>query len=154
VNNHIILFRIRLEKEVKRMSIFAADSFGALQTTLDGLNKRHQTIANNISNVDTPGYKRKSVSFRDELANALEGRENLAVTNKKHISSTSQKPSTVKPQLHTEEDTEMRNDENNVSIDAEMAHLARNTLEYQAVSKQLGDHFQRLDIAIKKGGQS
>ena len=136
------------------MNIFAADNFGALQTTLDGLNKRHQTIANNIANVDTPGYKRKTVSFRNELTKALDGEQELAVTNKKHISPTNQNLSTVKPQINREENTEMRNDKNNVSIDAEMAHLARNTLEYQTVSKQLGNQFRRLEVAIKKGGQS
>ena len=37
----------------------------------DGAWARNEAIANNIANVDTPGYKRQDVSFETELQHAL-----------------------------------------------------------------------------------
>ncbi len=36
-----------------------------IHKALDASWKRNEVIAQNIANVDTPGYKRKSVSFED-----------------------------------------------------------------------------------------
>ena len=38
---------------------------------LDWAVKRHQAIANNIANIDTPGYKRQDVAFPEVLAQAV-----------------------------------------------------------------------------------
>ncbi|TDX51938.1 flagellar basal body rod protein FlgB [Orenia marismortui] len=135
------------------MKIFDNRNFGVLEKSLDGLAKNHQAISNNISNADTPGYKRKYVSFRKELSDLLENRNDLKVTNKRHIAINSKDISSFKARVHTEENTSVRNDDNNVDIDAEMAMLARNTLEYQAVVKQISNQFKRLDSVIQKGGR-
>lgn len=42
-----------------------------LQTAIAGLNTRQQVTANNISNVETPGYIAGTVSFEDSLAQAV-----------------------------------------------------------------------------------
>jgi flagellar basal-body rod protein FlgB len=42
-----------------------------MQFALDGLTQRSQATANNIANVNTPGYQATSVSFESALANAL-----------------------------------------------------------------------------------
>ncbi|MCK8826321.1 flagellar basal body rod protein FlgB [Natroniella acetigena] len=133
--------------------MFSDKSFGVLEKSLDGLNKRHQTISNNIANVDTPGYKRRDVLFKDEIAKALAGESKLNVTNKRHIPLGRADLNSVKPQVHTMEQTNVRNDDNNVNIDAEMSKLAQNTLEYQAVSQKIASQFQRLDSVIQKGGR-
>ncbi|WP_408954554.1 flagellar basal body rod protein FlgB [Natroniella sp. ANB-PHB2] len=133
--------------------MFNDKSFGVLEKSLDGLNKRHKIISNNIANVDTPGYKKQNVSFKEEIEKALAGRSKLNVTNKRHIPLGSTDLNSVKPQIHTVEQTNVRNDNNNVNIDAEMSKLAQNTLEYQAVSQKIASQFQRLDSVIQKGGR-
>ena len=40
----------------------------ALSSALDGLSARQRAIANNIANVNTPGYTAERVSFEDALA--------------------------------------------------------------------------------------
>jgi flagellar basal-body rod protein FlgB len=37
---------------------------------LDAYNMRQKAIASNVSNIDTPGYKRLEVSFEEQLAKA------------------------------------------------------------------------------------
>ncbi|WP_027338684.1 flagellar basal body rod protein FlgB [Halonatronum saccharophilum] len=136
------------------MEIFNNNNFGVLQSALTSLSKNHRAISDNIANVDTPGYKRKSVSFKKELESLLEGSNNdLAVTNKRHISLGSRDISNFKPQISVEADSSAREDGNNVSIDAEMAFLAQNTLEYQAIARQVANQFNRLDSVIQKGGR-
>ena len=57
-----------------------------LERALDVVWKRHEVISHNISNADTPGYKKKKAVFEEELASALaghglEGRQ----TREKHL---------------------------------------------------------------------
>ena len=134
------------------MSLFSGQSFGVLEKTLNGLDLRNKAISNNIANVDTPNYKRRSVSFRNELKSAIEGNNDLAVTNNKHINLGAGSLNEVQPQVNKNESTSFRNDGNNVSIDKEMAELAKNSLEYRAIVKQVSNQFNRMGSVIQKGG--
>ena len=51
----------------------ATESIGILQFALDAVVDQQQTIANNISNQDTPNYQADEVTFESSLAQALEG---------------------------------------------------------------------------------
>ena len=55
------------------MSGFDAN-FDLVRKALDIASLRHKTIANNLANANTPGYKRLVVEFEKELASAVEGR--------------------------------------------------------------------------------
>ncbi|KXS45247.1 MULTISPECIES: flagellar basal body rod protein FlgB [unclassified Candidatus Frackibacter] len=121
-----------------------------LSKALDGIQLRHQAIANNLANVDTPEYKRRDVDFKSELKAALEQDDlKLNKTDNMHLT-TNNKISQFKPKVQVENDTSMRNDKNNVDIDYEMAALAKNTLEYQAVTKLLSMKFKNLGNVINK----
>ena len=43
----------------------------ALESALDGLALRQRTIANNIANINTPGYHAEKVQFEDALAKSI-----------------------------------------------------------------------------------
>lgn len=47
------------------------DYINVLDKAADAAWLRNETIANNISNVDTPGYKRQDVAFEDQLRKAM-----------------------------------------------------------------------------------
>lgn len=134
------------------MSLFTNQGFGALGKTLNGLNSRNKAISNNIANVDTPNYKRQYVTFRDQLKSAMEETNDLATTNSKHISIGASSVNSVQPKIQQEKNTSFRNDGNNVSIDKEMAQLAKNGLEYRSIIKQVSNQFNRLGSVIRKGG--
>ena len=51
--------------------LFGGDIFVASTRALDAYALRHQTISNNLANINTPGYKRQEVRFEDQLAGAL-----------------------------------------------------------------------------------
>ncbi|MER1997438.1 MAG: flagellar basal body protein [Arthrobacter sp.] len=51
--------------------MFDSVSSLALQSALNGLSLRQRAIANNIANVNTPGYTAQRVSFEAELSRAV-----------------------------------------------------------------------------------
>lgn len=111
---------------------------------LDGLWTRQQEISDNISNVETPGYKSKSVSFEDQLKALLT--DNSASTNEivKGIKNT-------QPQTTVSDEESLRLDGNNVDIEKENVELARTQLNYMYSLRELSNYFSRLRYAITDG---
>ena len=46
-------------------------NFGIMSAGLDGLAQRQQVHAENLANVDTPGYRARAVNFEGELSSAM-----------------------------------------------------------------------------------
>ncbi len=53
--------------------MFNSVTITALSSALDGLAARQRAIANNIANVNTPGYLAERVSFEEALAASVAG---------------------------------------------------------------------------------
>jgi flagellar basal-body rod protein FlgB len=104
-----------------------------LARVLDASALRHRVVANNIANVNTPGFQRLDVNFEDELAKAIEG---------------GQKPALVHPQVVEDPTAVPRQDGNTVDIDKEMGALSKNSLLYQATSQILASRMAALRLAI------
>lgn len=115
-----------------------------LSKTLDAASARQKAIANNIANVETPGYKRSYVSFEDELNRVLDS------DNKNNIRKGLQ---TIEPLTQTDALSPSRSDGNNVNIDAEISDLARTSLKYKASTVLLQDKIGMLRSAIMEGKQ-
>ncbi len=123
-----------------------------LEKALDGTWKRNQVISHNISNVDTPGYKKKQVKFEDELATALAGRGfNGKKTRKQHIMIGDPSIDEIGAEVVEIKSTKMRTDENNVDIESEMTALATNTLMHHALVQKLNGELYRLKSIINEG---
>ena len=83
-----------------------------IKSSLDATELRGQVIANNIANINTPGYKRKYVSFEETLNNANE-----------------------QPKIEIKEDksNSIRTDGNNVDLENEKVNQAANSLMYNGL---------------------
>lgn len=125
-------------------------TMSVLEQGLNAASLRNTVIANNLANVETPGYKRSDVVFEEELRKALSPNNSFTGfrTNEKHIPIGSPSVINVSPQTVIEKDTTMRNDGNNVDIDREMAALAKNEIMYQAIVQELNGEYQKLKSAI------
>ncbi|MGM0471514.1 MAG: flagellar basal body rod protein FlgB [Bacillota bacterium] len=125
-------------------------SISVLAKSLDGLQQRQQAISDNIANVDTPNYKRKRVDFKSQLKSQLNNDNlNLNATDGKHYSSATNLDE-MEFQTKVERNSKLRFDRNNVNIDQEMSKLAKNGLEYQAVSQLLSKQFRKLSNTVSK----
>lgn len=94
------------------------------------LSARQQLTAANIANADTPGYRTRDISFREELESAGGSVRNVEVSG-----------------------LPVRNDGNNVSLDREARNLAENSLRFQ-IAGQFLQHEVRLTRAALQEGRS
>ncbi len=126
-----------------------------IKRAMDASLTRHQIISDNIANVDTPGFKRSTVTFESQLKRALDSEQicretpQAYMTDKKHISFC--KPMNyreVEPKISVEYDTNYRNDKNNVDIEKEMSDAVVNSLRYKAMTERLKLNYRMLNIAM------
>jgi len=128
-----------------------------LENTLDAAALRQKVIADNIANVNTPGFKKSYVSFEDELSQALQKKPvshfKAITTDPRHIQfyKPPKDPIKVRPQIYIEHDTFFRNDNNNVDINVQMTNLAKNSIMYESVIKRVTNLFELLDMVIRGG---
>ena len=124
-----------------------------LSKALEGLWIRNKAISQNISNVDTPNYKRLEVTFEDSLREALNKKGiKLRATHEKHITSASSVDE-VNPTVEVDRSYAYRFDGNNVNIDVESANLAKNAIMYNAVINQISNEFSKLRNVINEGSR-
>lgn len=114
---------------------------------LSGSWLKNSAIANNIANVNTPGYKKQTVNFQQVLENEMQMNQMVTMkkTNSKHLDS----QNVGEFQVETVGNTSYRVDDNNVDIDVENAEMAKNTLYYNAIIDQVNGHFNRMKTAFR-----
>jgi flagellar basal-body rod protein FlgB len=121
------------------------NTVSGLEGALDRTFLREKTISQNIANIDTPNYKAKDVSFKDELNRKLRAYR----TDPRHLEfSSSSDPSAY---VHPETKTTFNNNGNNVDMDREMTALAENQIRYQALVTRLNSEFQGINRVLRGG---
>jgi flagellar basal-body rod protein FlgB len=125
-------------------------NFDVLPKALDASLIKQQTIAQNIANYNTPNYKRKTVSFEDELSKAIDNKDHLSLktNNERHLNNTLSFKK-VQAEVKTQNNTSLRNDGNNVDIDAEVSDMVQNTLKYNGLSRLMTYAINRYNTAIR-----
>ncbi|MGM0587476.1 MAG: flagellar basal body rod protein FlgB [Bacteroidota bacterium] len=101
-----------------------------LEKAMDAYAMRQKSIASNVSNIDTPGYKRLEVSFEDKLKEAQEmGLSNNMDKVEAEVRETDAKP----------------------ILEDELMEMADNQLRFRTVSKSVRHSFGLLRQAIREG---
>jgi flagellar basal-body rod protein FlgB len=130
--------------------LFKQTDLPAIQNTLDAAMLRTRVIANNIANVNTPGYHRTEVSFEKQLSEALDrGHLKGTQTDEHHLQLGRQDLSAVKPLAYKPVDPTLPSGVNNVDIDTEMAKLAETQIMYNYGIKFGQNVFRKLNSAIQ-----
>ena len=100
---------------------------------------RHQVLATNIANVDTPGYRTRDVpSFAGEIEQAMAGATEGDLPA----------PPMMTPVAREVRGLMERPDGNNVSVERESLLVAENQLRFQVAVAFLKTEFHRLSMAI------
>lgn len=115
------------------MSIFDSTQL-TLHRAISGATLRNAVLANNVANVDTPGFQPSDVDFHGALRNALAG-------GPEAIESVEIAPETGPT-------VALRADGNGVSPEAESAKLAENGLELSALVQVAGTRVQIMRTAM------
>jgi flagellar basal-body rod protein FlgB len=127
------------------------DGMIPLRKGLDAYSLRQKTIAANIANGDTPGYKARQVEFEEELKQALSKRSGgLRRTSTDHIPVRGglRAMDSLQPEVVQSRNDNTTNGINNVDVEKEMATMATNQIQYAAAAKVMGTRFQMLKGAI------
>ncbi len=113
-------------------ALFSDSNYLAAKRMLDVTVLRHEAIASNLANVETPNYKRLDVSpsFENQLQQAVASRDPEQIAG-------------IQPQLTVDSQAVSgRNDGNTVQLETEMMHLNQNMVEHaletQLVSYRIG----------------
>ncbi|HEY3347783.1 MAG TPA: flagellar basal body rod protein FlgB [Nitrospirota bacterium] len=125
-------------------------TFNLLESAMDVRASRHKAIAENIANMDTPGYKSKDIDFAQVLRAKVGEGVSMAATNTKHIQAGADGSASL--EAHgLQSDREHGLDGNTVNAEGEMVKLAENTLMYNASAQILSSNFRTLRSAIQGG---
>ncbi len=103
-----------------------------LATALSALSKRERVSADNIANIETPGYTAKRVSFEESLRAAIGAGDPAATAV---TTSASADPAGTNG--------------NNVSLDEEIVSDTKSQMQYQLLSTAVSARFDLLSAAIR-----
>jgi len=120
-------------------SIFASTNYQASKALLDIAARRHEVLAGNLANVDTPGYRRLDIdpSFRARLE------ESIRTGDSRELRALGQVGITPEAGLKA-----TRAGGNNVSVERELMLVNQNALEYQSMAQFVSSSLSRLKMAI------
>jgi len=96
---------------------------------------RQKTIANNVANLQTPGYRRVEVKFEELLAKAMDSPGSFDLSE-------------IEAQLYQPENTAVKSNGNDVSLEVEIGEMVKNTLRHKAYIRLLQKKYQQLEMAI------
>ncbi|PHV71736.1 flagellar basal body rod protein FlgB [Sporanaerobium hydrogeniformans] len=119
------------------MELFS--DINVMNRALDATVLKHTVISNNISNVDTPGYKRQDVEFERLLAQEI---------NKKGINNLNE--TELKPRVYEDKSGySYRLDGSNVDIDTEMAEEAKVVARYNVLTVRAAAQLNRFKTILQ-----
>lgn len=110
--------------------------------------QRHQMLASNIANADTPNYKARDFDFSHAMQSAMAGKGGgvaLARTSAGHLEGGNG------PQpagLQYRKETQSAVDGNTVDMDVERAAIAENAMQYEILTRLINDRIQGMRSAI------
>ncbi|MBI9044903.1 MAG: flagellar basal body rod protein FlgB [Anaerolineaceae bacterium] len=126
------------------MAIQSDGSISLAKIALDGLSLRRDLIAENLANVDTPGYQAQDVNFENLLQMARRSGNGMGVVKTKtnHMDPDALTGSgfSVSPR----QGGTFRADGNNVDIDLELMQLTETGIRYDALSSIVNSKLQLL----------
>jgi flagellar basal-body rod protein FlgB len=115
--------------------------------SLDATALRTRVIAENLANVETPGYQRKEVSFEDQLQLLIDKKLAAERTQSAHMpAGKGLDYSQLNPYVYRAKDTTLPGEINNVDVDMEASKMAENSILYSFLTKFVG--FEKLNSAI------
>lgn len=116
-----------------------------LNKAADAAVTRGEILSNNLSNVDTPNYKRKDVSFQSYLQQALVGDDTLD----ERVADINTHLSDFNGFVYTDSSTlSYRLDGNNVDVDTEESMYAQNQIRYNLLVELMGQEFGRYSTVL------
>ncbi|MEG1971679.1 MAG: flagellar basal body rod protein FlgB [Oscillospiraceae bacterium] len=117
--------------------LFTNMEYKAMESSLDSLWLKQQVITNNLANSDTPGFKSKTVSFENVLADRMGDKK----SNREYD---------YRSKIVTDNGTEARPDGNNVDVEKESAELWRAYAQYSYLTGKISGSFKNMNYVLNQ----
>jgi flagellar basal-body rod protein FlgB len=104
-----------------------------LEAGLRAAGLQGKAIAQNIANLNTPGYRRVAIEFRKRLAEAAAAGD----------------PGRLDAQLLRPMNTQVRSNGNDVDLDMEVGALIKNGALYKTYMRILAKRYRQLELAVR-----
>lgn len=112
-------------------SVSGSDSvLGVLSSALDGLSLRQDVIANNIANVDTPGFRARSVEFESSLRDAVRTGGSTSLRASEQVS-----------------DAPVGANDNSVDLRQQVLAAEQTQFQYQLMTRAVSDQYSLIKTA-------
>ena len=96
---------------------------------------RQKAIANNVANLETPGYRRVDVKFEELLAKCLRSNGEFDLKE-------------VEAQIYQPKETPVKSNGNDVNLEAEVGQMIKNTLRHKAFIRLLSKKYSQIELAM------
>lgn len=111
------------------------DIVGLLEAGIKAEGLRQETIASNMANIETPGYRRLDVKFEELLAKAIHSSGGVDARD-------------IEPEIYQPMDTPVRPNGNDVNLEAEIGEMLKNSLRHTAYVRLLRRKFAQMETAM------
>jgi flagellar basal-body rod protein FlgB len=111
------------------------DVTGLLEAGLKAEGLRQRTIASNLANLETPGYRRLDVKFEEALAKALKSSGPVDLD-------------ALEPEIYQPGNTPIKSNGNDVNIEAEVGEMLKNSMRQTAYVRLLHKKFAQIEAAV------
>jgi len=124
--------------KVNMAGLFNTTSFRLMEQGRAFLDQQRKIISHNITNIDTPDYKSKYLTFSGVLREKMQS--NHKFQHELHL----------KTHFLVDEDTKGQPDGNNVDYELQAALLKQNALWSAAVTNQIESEFNMMRSAMRR----
>ncbi len=116
------------------MSSFV-DTVKLLETGIKAEGLRQSTIASNLANIETPGYRRLDVKFEELLDKAIQSSDGMESED-------------IEPEIYQPANTPIKANGNDVILETEIGEMLKNSLRHTAYVRLLRKKFTQMETAI------
>lgn len=106
-----------------------------LEAGIRAENLRQRAIASNIANIQTPGYRRVDVRFREMLTKAMESNGSID-------------PREIEMEIYEPKTTTVKSNGNDVTLENEIGEMVKNTLRHKTYIRLLNKKYAQIEEAI------
>lgn len=133
------------------MDIFAGTSIGALSQTANFAQRRHELLAGNLANMDTPGYRTRDLDveqFQSALSEAIDAQRSPPEYSSpaSSVRPRSRSDAIEGPRLASE--TIVYHDDSDVSLEHQITEIAKNQHLHSLAITTMRSQFALLQAAI------
>lgn len=96
---------------------------------------KQRAIAGNVANLETPGYRRVDVNFKELLAKAMDAAGDVD-------------PAEIEAEVFHPNNTPTKSNGNNVSLEVEIGEMVKNTLRHKTYIRLLQKKYAQFELAM------